>query len=91
MLEKHRPIISEEDRQAAWQIVKRLDGFTLAVELTAAFLAANQSTGYARMSEYLDLDDLEEMAEDNGVELIRHNHERRLSQEFKDSHSILPK
>lgn len=79
LLEKHRPIISEEDRQAAWQIVKRLDGFTLAVELTAAFLAANQSTGYARMSEYLDLDDLEEMAEDSGVELIRHNHERRLS------------
>ena len=79
LLEKHRPIISEEDRQAAWQIVKRLDGFTLAVELTAAFLAANQSTSYARMSEYLDLDDLEEMAEDSGVELIRHNHERRLS------------
>jgi len=79
LLEKHRPIISEEDRQVAWQIVKRLDGFTLAVELTAAFLAANQSTSYARMSEYLDLDDLEEMAEDSGVELIRHNHERRLS------------
>lgn len=79
LLEKHRPFSGDEDREAAWQIVKRLDGFTLAVELTAAFLAANQSTSYARMSEYLDLDDLEEMAEDSGVELIRHNHERRLS------------
>lgn len=79
LLEKHRPFKDDEDREAAWQIVKRLDGFTLAIELTAAFLAANESTSYAMMSEYLDLDDLEEMAEDDGVELIRHNHERRLS------------
>lgn len=79
LLEKHRPFKDDEDREAAWQIVKRLDGFTLAVELTAAFLAANESTSYARMSEHLELDDLEEMAEDSGVELIRHNHERRLS------------
>lgn len=79
LLEKHRPFITEEDKEAAWQIVKRLDGFTLAIELTAAYLAANESTSYTRMSTYLDFDDLEEIADDSGVELVRHNHERRLS------------
>lgn len=79
LLEKHRPFKDDEDREAAWQIVKRLDGFTLAVELTAAYLAANESVSYAKMAAFLELDELEEMANDSGVELIRHNHERRLS------------
>ncbi len=79
LLEKHRPFESDEDREAAWQIVKRLDGFTLAIELTAAYLAAKESVSYAKMSEYLDIEALEKMSNKCDVKLRRHNHERSLS------------
>jgi len=79
LLEKHRPFRNDEDREAAWQIVKRLDGFTLAIELTAAYLAAKESVSYAKMSEYLDIEALEKISNNSDVKLRRHNHERSLS------------
>ena len=78
LLEKHRPFMNDEDREAARNIVKQLDGFTLAIELTAAYLAAKNSTSYAWMNKCLNIDALEKMA-NSDVKLRRHNHERRLS------------
>lgn len=80
LLEKHRPFDSDEERTAARRIVQRLGGFTLAVELVAAFLAAHvESTDYTRLADCLGLDDLVETGEGADVELCRHNHERRLN------------
>ena len=78
LLEKHRPFMNDEDRESAQNIVKQLDGFTLAIELTAAYLAAKNSTSYGRMNKCLNIDALEKMA-NSDVKLRRHNHERRLS------------
>jgi tetratricopeptide (TPR) repeat protein len=80
LLEKHRPFDSEEERVAALRIVKQLGGFTLAVELVAAWLAVHkQSSSYQRTADTLGLEDLEEIAGEGNFELRRHNHERRLS------------
>jgi len=78
LLEKHRPFTDDTEREAASRVVKRLGGFTLAVELVAAWLAAHPSTTYTRLINRLGLEDLEEIASDKTVELRRHNHERRL-------------
>jgi len=80
LLEKHRPFDSEEERAAARRIVRQLGGFTLAVELVAAWLAVHkQSSSYQRTADTLGLEDLEEIAGEGDFELRRHNHERRLS------------
>ncbi len=82
MLEKHRPLVNDADRVAAGHIVKRLGGFTLAVELVAAYLAAHPGSDYVVFADGLGLQDLEDIAGDEDVELRRHNHERRLSAVF---------
>ncbi len=79
LLEKHRPFTGDEDRIAAEEIVRQLGGFPIAVELVAAYLAVHESSSYSRVSSNIGLAGLEEMAGDDGVELRRHNHERRLS------------
>jgi tetratricopeptide (TPR) repeat protein len=80
LLEKHRPFDSEEERDAARRIVQQLGGFTLAVELVAAWLAVHKdSSNYQKTADALGLDDLEEIAGEESFELRRHNHERRLS------------
>jgi len=68
----------DTDRKAAQQIVRRLAGFALAVELVGAYLAAHPSATHAGLADGLGLDDLDLLAEDQDVELRRHNHERRL-------------
>jgi tetratricopeptide (TPR) repeat protein len=79
LLEKHRAFAGDPEREAARQIVKRLGGFALAVELVAAGLAAHEGSNYVQFADGLGLDDLETMAGDRDIELRRHNHERRLS------------
>jgi len=81
LLGKHRSFEgNEEERTAAETIVEQLGGFTLALELVAAWLAANkESTKYTRVAKNLDLLKLHEMADEGGYELRRHNDERRLS------------
>ena len=78
LLDKFRPIGDEKD--AALRLVKRLGGFTLAVELVAAWLAAHPGSTYTTLLEGFGLEDLEtDMAADQDIELSRHNHERRLT------------
>jgi len=78
LLEKHRPFADQAEREAGRQIVRRLGGFALAVELVAAGLAAHPSASYVQVAAGLGLDDLDLLAEDQNVELRRHNHQRRL-------------
>jgi len=78
MLEKHRPFADDGERAAAERIVKQLGGFALAVELVAAGLRAHPSATYGSIAEGIGLEDLDTLAEDEDVELRRHNHERRL-------------
>lgn len=79
LLEKHRPFVDAAEREAAETIVRKLGGFTLAVELVAAWLAVhNESSTYARVAESLGLTELEAMASTDEVQLRRHN-ERNLS------------
>jgi hypothetical protein len=59
LLEKHRPFPTAEERAAAEQIVKRLGGFALAVELLAAWLAAHPGASYAHFAETLGLGEAE--------------------------------
>ena len=79
LLEKHRPFADEAEREAGRRLVRRLGGFTLAVELVAAWLRVHSGGSYARLVAGLGLEDLEDLAADQEVELRRHNHERRLS------------
>ena len=80
LLEKHRSFANDADRDAARRIVKRLGGFALAVELVAAWLAAHDpSSNYTKLADGLGLEDLEEIAGEEDVQLRRHNHERRLT------------
>src|SRR5882724_1076834 len=81
LLEKHRPFANEIEREAARKIAKRLGGFTLAVELVAAWLAKHPEVTCAAFLERLGLEDLEALetlAEDRSLTLRRHDHERRL-------------
>ncbi|MEZ6056870.1 MAG: tetratricopeptide repeat protein [Planctomycetaceae bacterium] len=78
LLDKFRPIKTDADRSAAREIVRKLGGFALAVELVAAGLRAHPSATYAGVAEGLGLDDLDTLAEDRDVELRQHNHEKRL-------------
>ena len=79
LLEKHRPFADEAEREAGLRLVRRLGGFALAVELVAAWLRVHPGSSYARLVEGLGLEELEDLAADQEVELRRHNHERRLS------------
>jgi tetratricopeptide (TPR) repeat protein len=80
LLEKHRPFVSDAERDASRRIVKRLGGFALAVELVAAWLACHeQSSSYTQLAAGLGLEDLEQIAGHEDVQLRRHNHERRLT------------
>ncbi len=78
LLEKHRGFADDGERQAAREIVRRLGGFALALELVGSFLATHDSATYLAVSDGLGLDDLDLFAEDGDVELRRHNHERRV-------------
>ncbi len=79
LLEKHRPFVDEAQREAALTIVRRLGGFTLAVELVGAFLSVSLGSSYTRLAPVLGLEDLEEFADMRVVNLHQHNHVRRLS------------
>ena len=83
VLEKHRPFANAAEREAARRIVEKLRGFALAVELVAAGLVAHPSATYTGVAEGLELEDLDRLAEDQDVELRRHNHERRLAAVLK--------
>jgi tetratricopeptide (TPR) repeat protein len=79
LLEKHRPFSTEAERAAGQRIVRRLGGLALAVELVAAWMLTHPDTSCAQLINGLSLDDLEQIAESDDVELRRHNHQRRLS------------
>jgi len=79
LLEKGRPFADEPEREAARQIVQRLGGFTLAVELVAAWLASHPETSYHKLADGLGLEDLETIAGSEDIKLRHHNHERRLT------------
>ena len=81
MMEKYRAFGSDDERAAARQIVDRLGGFALAIELVAAGLAAKKADGatYRSIADDLGLDDLDMLAEQSDVKLRRHNHEKRLA------------
>ena len=69
------------ERVAARRIAKRLGGFSLVVELVAAWMAAHPEVTYASFLERLGLEDLEALKDaehDSDIVLRRHNHERRI-------------
>ncbi len=79
LLERYRRFENDSEQVAAQTIVKKLGGFTLAIELVAANLAAHPSATYSSMAESIGLDDLDLLAEDQNLKLREHNHERRLN------------
>ena len=79
LLEKHRPFDNDDERAAAQRIVKRLGGFTLAVELVAAHLAAHPGVTCAGLADTIGLKDLEDETVLKSAEDIRYDHDRRLS------------
>jgi tetratricopeptide (TPR) repeat protein len=80
LLEKHRPFADAAEREAAETIVRKLGGFTLAVELVAAWLAVHQeSSSYARVAENVGLTELSAMAGTDEIQLRRHNQRKNLS------------
>jgi len=81
LLEKHRAFASNAECDAARRIVKRLGGFTLVVELVAAWLAKHREVTCAGFLERLRIEDIEALnalAEEQDVKLRRHNDGRRL-------------
>jgi len=86
LLEKHRPFADRTEHGAARQIARRLGGFTLAVELVAAWLAQNPEVTCAAFLDRLGLEEfelLEDLGEDPDIELRRKNDEHRLSAVLK--------
>ena len=82
LLEKHRPFPDETEREAANRIVRRLGGFTLTVELVAAWLEQHPEVSCAAFLERLGLEELEALEDlggDPDIELRRKNDEHRLS------------
>jgi tetratricopeptide (TPR) repeat protein len=79
LMEKHRPFAHDDEKAAACSIVRRLGGFTLAIELVAAWLGAHPEITCRQMANGIGLEDLETIAKDETVESRRHNHEKRLS------------
>jgi hypothetical protein len=73
LLEKHRPFENDAEREAARRLVKRLGGFALAVELVAAWLAVHTGSSYGQLVDGLGIEDLGTIADDQDVELRRHN------------------
>ncbi len=81
LLEKHRPFASEPERQAAQRIVQRLGGYSITIELVAAWLAAHPEVSCAGFLQRLGLEEfetLDALSEDQDAKLRRHNDERRL-------------
>ena len=101
LLEKFRPFTTdaacpelvERERAAAARIVKRLGGFTLAVELVAAWLAKHPEVTCAGFLERLGIEDteaLDALAEERDAALRRHNDERRLAAVLDPTLAALP-
>jgi hypothetical protein len=80
LLEKFRSFENEAEREAAAEIVHRLGGFALAIELVAARLQVKKSLTYAGVLRSIGLELLDTYAEDNDVVLRRHNHIKRLEE-----------
>ena len=78
LLEKFRSFENDAERQAAAEIVHRLGGFALAIELVAARLQVKKSLTYAGVLQSIGIDTLDTYAKDSDVVLRRHNHEKRL-------------
>ena len=81
LLEKYRPINTAAEHEAAGRIIKRLGGFTLAVELAAAHLAEHPDVTCASMADIIGLEDLEnlDVIKSADRQNIRYEHDRRLS------------
>jgi hypothetical protein len=79
LMEKHRPFASKAERDAAMKIVKRLGGFTLAVELVAAHLAAHPGVTCTQLADTIGLEDLENPDVLKSGDTLRYDHDRRLS------------
>ncbi|MFM7926808.1 MAG: hypothetical protein ACKO9Q_03765, partial [Pirellula sp.] len=80
LLEKFRAFENENEREAAAEIVHRLGGFALAIELVAARLQVKKSLTYAGVLQSIGIDSLDTYAKDSLVVLRRHNHEKRLEE-----------
>ena len=79
LMDKFRPFQSPQDEPAAQHIVQKLGGFTLAIELAAAYLAANPDIPYTQFTQLTGLDDLTFIADEADVESHNHDHEKSLS------------
>lgn len=86
LLEKHRPFTSPEEAEAAREIAKALEGFTLAVETVAIHLANEPDLTYAGFLGELRgkiLPTLDELGSREDIELRLHNHEKLLAHLLK--------
>ncbi len=83
LLEKYRPFANQDERQAAVEIVQRLGGFALAIELVAGRLLVRKTVTYRGILQNLGLEMLDIIAGYQDVVLQRHNHEKRLEQVLK--------
>ena len=76
LLRAFRPLVDEAEVQAAREIVMRLDGYTLAVELAGAFLNTNPSITISAYLERLDTEGvtgLDQAANEDVKAKIRHS------------------
>ncbi len=76
LMEKHRPFADDAERDAARGLVRRLGGFTMAVELAAAYLMVHAEATYRSLAAVIGLEELEGIAADTDVELRRHQEKR---------------
>jgi hypothetical protein len=79
LLEKYRAFANDIERNAARKIVRRLGGFTLAVELVGAHLAAHPGVTCGQLADIIGLEDLEDPDVLSSGEGLRYDHDRRLS------------
>jgi len=78
LLERFRPFANDLELESAKAIVKKLGGFTLAIELIAAALSTYPTATYSGFAENIGLDDLDTLSQDADIELRRFDHERKL-------------
>jgi len=81
LLRLHRPFITEEESHAAEEIVKRLQGYPIALEVVAVYLWRNPTVTYSAYLAFLDKEGfnaLEQTATEESVTLSRHR-EKALS------------
>ncbi len=76
LLERHRPFDSDEEREAAREIAKRLGGHSLAIEVVGVYLWQTPDVNYegylARLG-FEGLEAVEGVAREENIELSRHH------------------